>query len=135
MLRRRLWPLLAVTTLVAPLCWAQTPVNPQQAFPDVRAVKIEPRGGDVFDFDVTISSPYDTATRYADAFRVLADDAKNSRVLGERILLHDHATEQPFTRELQGVKIEADIKTVTVQGRDKTNGYGGTTLQVKVPGR
>jgi hypothetical protein len=104
----------------------------EQQFPDVVQAKVQPRSGNQFDFDVTISSPYDTPQRYADAFRVL--DAKGA-VLGERALLHDHQTEQPFTRDLYGVAISAGVKTVTVQARDKKYGWGGKTIQVKLPGR
>jgi hypothetical protein len=74
----------------------------QQKYPDVIAAKVRASGTDRFDFDVTISSPYDTPQRYADAFRVTG---KDGAVYGERILLHDHANEQPFTRDLYGVKI------------------------------
>jgi hypothetical protein len=100
--------------------------------PDVVGVKVRPRGADAFDFDVTLSSPYDRPERYADAFRVMASDG---RVFGERVLLHDHMDEQPFTRDLHGVKIPADIRDVVVQGRDQKSGYGGKTMTVKLPGR
>ncbi len=104
----------------------------EQKFPDVIAAKITPRGGDLFDFDVTLSSPYDTPQRYADAFRVTAPDG---RVLGERILLHDHETEQPFTRDLYGVKIPSGLKGVVVEGRDQKHGWGGKRLDMALPGR
>ncbi len=87
---------------------------------------------DAFDFDVTVSSPYDTPQRYADAFRVLGKDGK---VYGERILLHDHASEQPFTRDLQGVRIPRGVRVVVVQARDMQHGYGGRTVDVALPGR
>lgn len=103
-----------------------------QKYPDVVAAKAKARGADTFDFDVTVSSPYDTPQRYADAFRVLG---KEGTVLGERILLHDHASEQPFTRDLYGVRIPRDIRTVTVQARDQKSGYGGKTVEVALPGR
>ena len=103
-----------------------------QKFPDVVSVKVTPRSAGVFDFDVTVSSPYDTPQRYADAIRVVA---KPNVVLGERILFHDHADEQPFTRDLHGVKIPSSIRAVTVQARDKANGYGGRTVEVTLPGR
>lgn len=106
--------------------------KPEQQFPDIIAAKVTPRGGEVFDFDVTVSSTYDTAARYADAFRITGTDGK---VFGERILFHDHADEQPFTRDLYGVTLPAGIRTIVVQGRDKTHGYGGKTLTVAVPGR
>lgn len=103
-----------------------------QQFPDVIDVKIKARGANTFDFDVTISSPYDTPQRYADAFRV---SATTGQVFGERKLLHDHADEQPFTRDLHGVTIPATIRQVVVQARDMKYGYGGKTLTVNLPGR
>ena len=103
-----------------------------QKYPDVVAAKAQARGADSFDFDVTVSSPYDTPQRYADAFRVLGRDGT---VFGERILLHDHAGEQPFTRDLYGVTIPRGIRSVTVQARDQKHGYGGKTVEVALPGR
>jgi hypothetical protein len=103
-----------------------------QKFPDVVAAKVQPRAADTFDFDVTVSSPYDTPTRYADAFRVLG---KNGVVFGERKLLHDHAGEQPFTRDLYGVKIPPGIRAVVIQARDQKYGYGGKIIEVVLPGR
>jgi hypothetical protein len=110
---------------------AQTKAS-EQKHPDVVDVKVQARGNNRFDFDVTLSSPYDTPQRYADAFKVL--DAQGKQ-LGERVLLHDHQTEQPFTRDLHGVMIPAGVKVVTVQGRDQKYGYGGKTMQVTLPGR
>ena len=103
-----------------------------QKFPDVIAAKATPRGGNTFDFDVTVSSPYDTPQRYADAFRVMHRDGT---VYGERTLWHDHADEQPFTRDLYGVRIPAGVRAVVVQARDRKNGYGGRTIEVALPGR
>lgn len=103
-----------------------------QRHPDVVAVKVTSRGANKFDFDVTISSRYDTPQRYADAFRVMAADGK---VFGERILWHDHAGEQPFTRDLYGVTIPPEITIVRVQGRDRKFGYGGKVVEAALPGR
>lgn len=103
-----------------------------QKYPDVLAVKIRPRGGEAFDFDVTVSSPYDSPRRYADAFRVTD---KEGRVFGERKLLHDHAGEQPFTRDLYGVKIPPGVRSVVVQARDQKHGYGGKAVETALPGR
>jgi len=103
-----------------------------QRYPDVVAVKAQPRAADRFDFDVTVSSPYDTPQRYADAFRVVG---KDGTVYGERRLLHDHAGEQPFTRDLYGVRIPRGVRAVTVQARDRQYGYGGRTVEVALPGR
>ncbi|MBX7142559.1 MAG: hypothetical protein K1X63_15905 [Chitinophagales bacterium] len=104
----------------------------EQRFPDVVRVKVEVAESGVFNFDVTVSSPYDTPSRYADGFRVSTMEGK---VLGERKLMHDHQTEQPFTRDLYSVKIPEGIKKVVVQARDQKYGYGGKTVEVMLPGR
>jgi hypothetical protein len=119
--------LIIVVSLPRPLHAAE-----KQKYPDVIAAKVQARSGDRFDFDVTISSPYDTPHRYADAFRVMNVDGAS---YGERKLLHDHASEQPFTRELYGVHITAGVRFVTIQARDQKYGYGGKTIEVVLPGR
>jgi hypothetical protein len=59
--------------LAAPLLTSGPPVQAQtvaqRKYPDVVDAKVTPRGGNRFDFDVTVSSPYDTPKRYADAFQ------------------------------------------------------------------
>lgn len=106
--------------------------GPLQKHPDVVAVEARAGRGQTFDFDVTVASPYDTPQRYADAFRVSGSDG---RVYGERRLLHDHANEQPFTRDLYDVAIPREVETVVVQARDSRYGYGGATVEVRLPGR
>ena len=54
-------------------------------------------------------------------------------MLGRRVLLHPHETEQPFTRELHGVRIPAGVERVTVRARHKPKGYDGKTLSIKLP--
>ncbi len=103
-----------------------------QKYPDVVGVDVRRRDAGVFDFDVTVSSPYDSPRRYADAFRVMGRDGS---VYGERKLLHDHAGEQPFTRDLHGVRIPSGVRSVVVQARDQKHGYGGKTLEVVLPVR
>jgi len=99
-------------------------------FPDVLEVSANLRDDGTWTFDVTISSPYDSPDRYADAWRVLAPDGTE---LGVRELLHDHAGEQPFTRSLSGVEIPDEITEVTVQARDRLNGWGGAIVTVNLP--
>jgi len=94
-----------------------------QHYPDVVAAKIVPRAAESFDFDVTISSPYDTPQRYAGAFRVLG---KDGTVFGVRKLAHDHAYEQPFTRDLHGVSIPSGVRTVVIQARDQNSAMADT---------
>lgn len=99
-------------------------------YPDVLEVELHAQGDRVFDVEVTLSSPYDTAQRYADGWRVL--DLEGN-VLGTHTLLHDHASEQPFTRTQRDLRIPPGVTEVTVEGRDQANGYGGLTITLEVP--
>lgn len=99
-----------------------------QLFPDIVGVEVTPSGAQ-FSFAVTVSSPYDTPERYADAFRVRAADGT---VFGVNELTHDHASEQPFTRSFS-VEIPAAVTEVVVEGRDQANGWGGGSQTVTVP--
>ena len=98
-------------------------------YPDVVDVSVSGDGSS-YDFAVTISSPYDSPERYADAWRVIGDDGQ---VYGVRELLHDHGNEQPFTRSLGGVEIPDTIASVTIQGRDLVYGWGGGVVEVSLP--
>lgn len=97
-------------------------------FPDIRDASATRTDEGTWTFEVTVSSPYDSPERYADGWRIVADD----QVFGEKTLTHDHAGEQPFTRTQTGVQIPEDVSTVTVQGRDLENGFGGSTLEVSL---
>jgi hypothetical protein len=131
----RHWSFLPALSLLA-LVFAGSAAFPveaaEQKYPDVVGVKVKARGQNIFDFDVTVSSPYDSAQRYADAFRAMGKDGE---VFGERKLLHDHAGEQPFTRDLYGVMVPDDVRKVLIQAKDQKYGYGGKTIEVDLPGR
>ncbi len=132
MKRHILTAALLIAVSCSNLAFAQPKPLQGQKYPDVVAVKVHPANAGLFDFDVTVSSPYDNAQRYADGFRV---QSKEGVVLGERKLLHDHASEQPFTRDLHGVRIPAAVKIVVIQARDQQFGYGGKVVEVALPGR
>jgi len=112
--------------LLAMLCAA--PVAAGEA--DVIDVKVRRSAAGAYDFDITVRSVDKGWDYYADAFEVLAPDG---RLLGRRVLLHPHETEQPFTRDLYGVRIPAGITEVTVRARHKPKGYDGATLRMKLP--
>jgi hypothetical protein len=101
-------------------------------YPDVVGVEVTANQDGSFRFSVTLSSPYDTPERYADAWRVRDEDGT---VYGIRELVHDHATEQPFTRSLDGVEIPPGVTSVVVEGRDQVSGWGGAVVIVNLPGR
>jgi hypothetical protein len=100
--------------------------------PDVIAATAT-RGIDgTWSFTVTVSSPYDSPERFADAWRVLDEDGNQ---LGERVLAHDHANEQPFTRSLANVEIPPEVRRVAIEARDSRDGYGtGRSLEVELTG-
>ena len=123
---RSLFALLILSAFVAVGCGDdETAETAETVYPDVVDATARLDGDDTWTFSVTISSPYESADRYADAWRILGPDGA---VLGVRELLHDHATEQPFTRSLGGVAIADSIEEVTIEGRDQVSGWGGATF-------
>ena len=98
----------------------------EQRFPDIIDATAEQTNLG-WTFDVTVSSPYDSADRYADAWRIVGPDGT---VYGTRELAHDHAAEQPFMRTIQAVEIPDDVDVVTIEGRDQANGWGGGTFEL-----
>ncbi len=95
--------------------------------PDVTEASLTQDSDGTFTASVTISSPYDSPQRYADAWRVLTAEREELTV---RVLTHDHAGEQPFTRSKSGITIPDDVNQVIVQGRDLINGWGGAEITV-----
>ncbi len=101
----------------------------EQRFPDVVDAEATVSSAGWM-FAVTISSPYDSSDRYADGWRILGPDGTE---YGFRLLTHDHASEQPFTRTLDGVEIPDDVTTVMIEGRDQEFGFGGATFELTLP--
>ena len=97
---------------------------------NVIAAKVFAEAGETFRFEVTILSDDTGWGKYADRWEVLAPDGT---VLGTRILAHPHETEQPFTRDLSGVKIPGSITKVQVRAHDSVEGFGGEVFAVTLP--
>ena len=114
--------LLAIALLFASTVWADDA--------DVVAAKVRRAANGAYDFDVTVKSDDRGWEYFADAFEVLTPDG---RVLGTRVLLHPHESEQPFTRDLYGVKIPPGVERVVIRARHKPKGYAGKTLTVDLP--
>lgn len=121
---RTLFVLVVATVFVAACADAE---EGDGLFPDVIDAVATRNADGTYEFSVTLSSPYDTPQRYADAWRIRDRDGT---VYGVRELLHDHGGEQPFTRSLNGVEIPDGVTSVVVEGRDQVNGWGGTTLEL-----
>ncbi len=116
----------------APAVAAEAIEPAEELYPDVvEAVAVRDADG-AWTFSATLSSPYDTPDRYADAWRVSGPDGE---VYGIRELTHDHQSEQPFTRSQSGIEIPESVVKVIVQGRDQVSGWGGATVEVELPGQ
>ena len=107
---------------------SEEPISDDDMFPDVIDATAQ-RNDDTWTIAATLTSPYDTPERYADAWRVLGPDGE---VYAERILTHDHANEQPFTRSQSGVEIPGDVSVIVIEGRDLEFGYGGDTFELEL---
>lgn len=108
---------------------ASTADEEVERVPDVLEVEVTPLDGGRYEVATTLSSPYDSPERYADAWRVLDGEGNE---LGVRDLAHDHASEQPFTRR-ETIDIPDEVDEITVEGRDQVSGWGGATVTVAVP--
>ncbi|HEB97466.1 MAG TPA: hypothetical protein ENI96_13670 [Sedimenticola thiotaurini] len=116
-------PRLLLPLLLAPvLAWAG-----QVEILDVQA---RPGGAGRYRFDVTLRHADSGWDHYADKWQVLGPD---DRVLGERILLHPHVDEQPFTRSLGGVAVPDGIPAVRIRAHDSVHGWARRQYRVELP--
>lgn len=108
-----------------------TPDTKDADHPDVLAAELTSGDDGQWSLDVTLSSMYDSPDRYADGWRVLDESGDT---IGEHMLGHDHADEQPVTRTQSALEIPDGVDVLTIEGRDTENGFGGATLDIEVPG-
>ena len=99
---------------------------------DVVKVAVTESAPGSFRFDVSVRHDDEGWDHYANAWQVVGP---NGGVLGERVLLHPHETEQPFTRSLSGVAVPDEIKTVTIRAKDSVHEFGGKEMSVDLPDR
>lgn len=99
---------------------------------DVVAVDVQRESAGTYRFSVTVRHADEGWDHYADRWEVVAPDGT---VLGQRVLMHPHVNEQPFTRSLSGVVIPDGIETVSVRAHDSVHGEGGATMQAAIPKR
>jgi len=92
-------------------------------------VFVQARQGDngLWTFNTTVRHNDEGWDHYADAWQVV-DSAGN--VLAERVLLHPHDTEQPFTRSQSNIEIPPELATVTVRAKCNVHGFGGQEVVV-----
>lgn len=83
----------------------------------------------VYDIDVTVRSRDTGWDRYADRIEVLAPDGT---ILAVRVLEHPHEDEQPFTRDVNQVKVPTGVDKVTIRARFKPIGFDGTVFSLSL---
>jgi hypothetical protein len=93
----------------------------------VTAVRASGSAGN-YTFVVTIRSNDTGCNHYADWWEVV--DA-GEQLVYRRVLLHDHADEQPFARDGGPVAVKAD-QTVTVRAHMNTSGYAPAAMRGSV---
>src|SRR5690554_5652564 len=94
---------------------------------DVVSVDAKPQGGGLWRFSVTVLHANEGWDHYADRWSVVGPDGA---VYGERVLLHPHENEQPFTRSMPDIRIPDNIATVLVRAHDSVHEYGGEEIIV-----
>ncbi len=101
---------------------------------EVEIIKAEARllSSGAYRFDVTLRHDDTGWDHYADRWEVIAPDGS---ILGQRVLLHPHVNEQPFTRSLSGIKIPDTTKEVVIRAHDTVHGMGKQVLKYKLPNR
>ncbi len=96
---------------------------------DVISATVEHSGGDFYRFSVGVAHEDESWEHFAKAWEVLDSDGN---ILGNRILLHPHINEQPFTRT-QTISLPENINQVTIRAYDLIHKFGGKeiTLDIK----
>ncbi len=88
------------------------------------------KSGSGYRADVTVRHGDTGWDHYANRWQVVTADGA---VLGERVLLHPHENEQPFTRSLSGIAIPDNVAEVFVRAHDSVHGDGPLFGPVTVP--
>ncbi len=70
-------------------------------------------------FAVTLRHDDTGWDHYADLWQISTPDGE---LLGERVLLHPHVDEQPFTRSQSGITIPEGVSQVIIRARDTVHG-------------
>lgn len=102
--------------------------NEDLDYAQVRRVVARRASDGTWRFDVTVEHNDEGWDHYADLWQVVHPETLE--VYGERVLLHPHVNEQPFTRSQSGITIPADQTTVLVRARCETHGFGGRAVLV-----
>ena len=94
-------------------------------FSHILAVRVRQTSDNSYSFDATVRHRDEGWEHYADLFRIVPANEESSVENGERVLLHPHDNEQPFTRSQSGVLATG---VVCVEAKDTVHEWGGSSL-------
>jgi hypothetical protein len=81
---------------------------------------------DTWRFSVTVRHNDEGWDHYADRWQVIHKES--GILLGERVLLHPHDSEQPFERSQSGIVIPMCLENVIVRASCTVHGFGGREI-------
>jgi len=93
----------------------------------ILTAEFQKSGAQVWSVNITLKHSDTGWKHYADNWRIVD---KKGNILGDRVLMHPHVNEQPFTRGLGNVTIPESVKTVYVEAHDKVHGWTAKKLQI-----
>tara|TARA_R110001583_G_scaffold22377_5_gene83968 strand:+ start:577 stop:999 length:423 start_codon:yes stop_codon:yes gene_type:complete len=100
-------------------------------FAQVQYVEAKQSSNDSWCFNTRVRHQDEGWDHYADVWQV---HDINGNLLAERVLLHPHDNEQPFTRSLCGIYIPDNMRQVVVSAQCKQHGVGGHVVVVDLAG-
>ena len=92
----------------------------------VLGLKYQKTAKNIYNFHTTVRHRDEGWNHYANVWRVVPADTSSEVSNGERILLHPHNNEQPFTRSQIGVV--APRGTIRIEAADNIHGLGGSVI-------
>ena len=102
--------------------------NPDLDYAQVQFVSINENPKNTWSFSVTIRHLDEGWNHYADLW--IITDPQSGNILGERVLAHPHANEQPFTRSLSGVKLPAGQRYLEFSAKCTLHDFEGARILV-----
>ena len=96
---------------------------------DIVAAEATCDGDSMCRFSVTVRHADEGWDHYANRWEVLTESGE---VLATRVLRHPHVSEQPFTRDLPGVKLPEEIQRVRFRAHDSVHEFGGREVVVEL---
>jgi hypothetical protein len=96
---------------------------------DVVAAEATCDANSVCRFSVSVRHADEGWDHFANRWEVLTESGE---ILATRVLRHPHVNEQPFTRNLPGVKVPQEIRRVRIRAHDSVHEDGGAEVVVEL---